>query len=51
MDAAEMGFKTHLVEDACRGVNLRPGDVKDAIEEMERGGIRVVQSAELLRAE
>lgn len=49
LDAAQMGFKTHLIEDASRGVNLRPDDVKNAVEEMKRAGVAVVQSAELLR--
>jgi len=49
LDAAEMGFKTHLIEDASRGVDLRPGDVKHAVEEMKRAGIGVVQSAQLLK--
>ncbi|MBI5818169.1 MAG: bifunctional nicotinamidase/pyrazinamidase [Verrucomicrobia bacterium] len=49
LDAAEMGFKTHLIEDASRGVNLRPGDVEKAIEEAKRAGIVVVQSAHLLK--
>jgi nicotinamidase/pyrazinamidase len=48
LDAAQMGFKTHLIEDASRGVNLRPDDVKNAVEEMKRAGVVVVQSAELL---
>jgi nicotinamidase/pyrazinamidase len=50
LDAAQMGFRTHLIEDASRGVNLRPDDVKNSIEEMKRAGIVVVQSAELLRS-
>jgi nicotinamidase/pyrazinamidase len=49
LDAAQMGFKTHLIEDASRGVNLHPDDVKNAIEEMKRAGIAVVQSVELLK--
>jgi len=49
VDAAEMGFKTHLIEDASRGVNLKPDDVTEAIREMKRAGIDVLQSAELLR--
>lgn len=48
LDATQMGFKTNLVEDASRGVNLQPGDVKNAIEEMRRAGISVVTSADLL---
>jgi len=51
LDAAQMGFKTHFIEDASRGVNLRPDDAAKAIEEMRRAGIVVEQSADLLRAE
>ena len=31
LDAVQFGFKTHLIEDASRGVNLRPNDVQTAI--------------------
>jgi len=49
LDAAQMGFGTHLIEDASRGVNLRPDDVRNAVEEMKRAGVAVVRSGELLR--
>lgn len=49
LDAVQMGLKTHFIEDASRGVNLQPDDVKNAVEEMKRAGVAVVQSAELLR--
>lgn len=48
LDAAQMGFKTHFIEDVSRGVNLRPTDVTNAIAEMQRAGITVVQNAQLL---
>jgi nicotinamidase/pyrazinamidase len=47
LDAVQMGFKTHLIEDACRGVNLRPGDVADALATMQRAGVALVRSADL----
>jgi nicotinamidase/pyrazinamidase len=50
LDAIKMGFKTHLVEDACRGVNLRPNDVQDAIAEMKNAGVEIVQSGDVLKA-
>ena len=50
LDAVPLGFKTHLIEDASRGVNLRPDDVRNAIAEMKRAGVVVVQSADLLKA-
>jgi nicotinamidase/pyrazinamidase len=48
LDAAQFGFQAFLVEDASRGVNLRPGDVQNAIAEMRRAGVRILQSAEVL---
>jgi nicotinamidase/pyrazinamidase len=49
LDAIDLGFKTHFVEDACRGVNLRPNDVKAAIEQMQQAGVTVTQSADVLK--
>jgi nicotinamidase/pyrazinamidase len=49
LDAAQWGFKTHFIEDASRGVNLQPGDVRNAIAEMRRAGIATVQSSEILK--
>src|SRR5881628_1271469 len=51
LDAARMGFKTHLIEDASRGVNLRPDDTKNAIEEMKRTGVVVMQSGGILKTQ
>lgn len=44
LDAMQMGFKTHLIEDASRGVNLHPDDVKNSIQEVKRAGVVVMQS-------
>jgi nicotinamidase/pyrazinamidase len=49
LDAVQVGFKTHLIEDASRGVNLRPDDVKKAVAEMRQAGVTVIQSVELLK--
>ena len=45
LDAVALGFETHLLEDACRGVELHPGDVRQAIEEMRRQGVHVTGSS------
>lgn len=45
LDAAQMGFKTYFIEDASRGVNLRPDDVQNAIAEMNHAGVKTVQTA------
>lgn len=42
LDAVALGFRTHLLEAACRGVELRPGDVRQAIDEMRRQGVVIV---------
>ncbi|MDB5329369.1 MAG: Nicotinamidase [Phycisphaerales bacterium] len=44
LDARSLGFKTYLIEDASRGVNLKPGDVEAAVEEMARAGVTVTKS-------
>jgi nicotinamidase/pyrazinamidase len=50
LDAAASGFKTHFIEDASRGVNLQPNDVKNAVAEINRAGITTVQSADHLKS-
>ena len=49
LDAVQLGFKTTLVEDGCRGVNLQPGDSLAAIEDMSAAGVKIVKSEELLK--
>jgi nicotinamidase/pyrazinamidase len=44
LDAVDLGFDVFLVEDACRGVELEPGDVAAAVEEMKAKGVTVVRS-------
>jgi nicotinamidase/pyrazinamidase len=46
LDAVGLGFKTHLIEEACRGVNLKPDDVANAIRQMEKAGVRIVKNVE-----
>ena len=47
LDAAKLGFKTHVVIDGCRGVELNAGDTENAIGEMRRAGVEIVTSAGL----
>ena len=46
LDAVQQGFKTSLIEDASRGVNIQPNDVADAVSEMKRAGVRISKSVE-----
>ncbi len=48
LDARRLGFKTFLIEDACRGMNFKEGDVERAIEEMKLAGVKLVRSREVL---
>ena len=48
LDAVRLEFRTQLIEDACRGVDLQPGDVRRAIEQMRTEGVDVLTSADLL---
>lgn len=47
LDAARLGFRTTVVEDGCRGVELSPGDVDAAKAELRAAGVALRQSAEL----
>jgi nicotinamidase/pyrazinamidase len=47
LDAVRLGFQTHVIEDASRGVNLRSGDVAEAITQLREARVGVVRSAEL----
>ncbi len=42
LDALDLGFQTSLIEAGCRGVDLQPGDVEEAIEEMKQAGAAIV---------
>jgi len=44
LDGARLGFATHVIADACRAVNLNPGDDARAFDEMRAAGVRVVSS-------
>jgi len=41
LDAVQEGFETTLILDGCRGVELQPGDIAKAIEELKQAGVAV----------
>ncbi len=49
LDACDLGFTTWVVDDACRGVELQPGDIQQAWEQMTQAGARRVQSPQILQ--
>jgi len=48
LDALDLGFKTYLLTDATKGVNISPNDTIDAFKEMENKGAILIQSNALL---
>ena len=51
LDAVGLGFRTYVVEDGCRGVDLRPGDSQRALDEMRDAGVEILHSREVPVAE
>ncbi len=47
MDAVRSGFKTHVVLDACRGINVPEGSLESVIEQMKVHGVRIINSREI----
>lgn len=47
-DAIELGLKTSLVLDACRAVNVNPGDDLKVLRELAELGVRITSERELL---
>jgi len=47
LDARELGLNTHVILDGCRGINLQPGDLDRAVDEMKRASATILQSGEL----
>lgn len=42
MDAVALGYKVHVILDACRGIDLHKGDVEAAIRKMVDAGVELV---------
>ena len=42
LDSLQAGFETHLLTDACRGVNLHPDDTTQALETLKEAGCHLL---------
>lgn len=49
LDSVQEGFKTFVIEDAVRAVNLKPGDSEKAFQVMVDSGVRIISSDEILK--
>lgn len=47
LDACALGYKVFVIEDACKGIDLKPGDTAQAIDEMKAAGIRFISSTSI----
>jgi len=47
LDAVRLGFKTYLIRDGCRGVELVSGDVERSFSEMRKAGVEVIESMDI----
>lgn len=47
MDALELGFTVYVIVDACRPINLDPGDEQCALEAMVAKGVKIIKSSDL----
>lgn len=50
LDAISKGFKTYLLTDACRAVNVNPGDEVRALNDMENAGVEFIATDEVINA-
>lgn len=48
LDALSLGFRTHVIVDGCRGIDLLPGDSEKAFEEMKAAGAHLTNSKAVL---
>jgi nicotinamidase/pyrazinamidase len=48
LDALQLGFAVHVIEDGCRGVNLKRDDSEEAIEQLRRAGVEITRSSRVL---
>jgi len=47
LDARQIGLNTRVIVDGCRGIELEPGDIARALDEMKRAGAVLLKSPEL----
>jgi len=48
LDAVNLGLTTYVVEDACRAVELQPGDAAEALHQMRDRGVHIVRASDLV---
>jgi len=44
LDARSLGLRTRLIVPGCRGVNIKPGDVEQALQDMQDAGVELLHT-------
>ena len=47
LDAVKHGFKTFVITDAIRGIEVNPGDIDKALEEMREAGVGMLEAPKI----
>ncbi len=47
LDARDLGLNAHVIIDGCRGIELEPGDIDRALDDMKHAGTVLLKSSEL----
>jgi nicotinamidase/pyrazinamidase len=47
LDACQLGLNTHVILDGCRGIELEPGDIGRALDEMKCAGAALLKRSDL----
>ena len=47
LDARHLGLKTYVIVDGCRGIDLKPGDIAHALDDMKDAGAVLLKSSDL----
>jgi nicotinamidase/pyrazinamidase len=47
LDARQLGLNTYVIVDGCRGIELKPGDIDRALDEMKGAGAVLLKSGDL----
>ncbi|MNI93907.1 nicotinamidase/pyrazinamidase [compost metagenome] len=48
LDALELGYRTTVITDGCRGVDLQPGDSQEALRIMQQAGAQLVTLSQFI---
>jgi nicotinamidase/pyrazinamidase len=50
LDALHLNFKVVIIQDGCRGVNLKPSDSDQAFADMQAAGVTLINSMDIVLA-